>query len=145
MLESAAATVYPIDPPEQGIDPIAAQMRDIILRNAADGQPTMQDDLSHFSPRQVTDHFPIAKRLASAMIVRQLDDGRGFETREALLSRATGLWLGKLPDEMTIHATLRAHGLSNAEIADIWPELVARITAAFPVRHAQPFVPAGRH
>lgn len=139
------ATIHPIDVPEPGIDPIAAQMRDIILGKAADGQPTMQDDLSHFSPRQISDHFATAKRLASAMIVRQVDDGRGFETREALLTRATGYWLGKLPDEMTIHATLRAHGLTNAEIADIWPELVERITAAIPLRHAQPFVPAGRH
>ena len=143
-----AATIHPIDSldrPEPGIDPIAAQMRDIILGKAVDGQPTMEDDLGGFTLQQIKTHFPTARRLADKIIVRQVDDMSGFETREALLTRATGLWLGKLPDEMTIHATLRAHGLTNAEIADIWPDLVERITAAFPVRHAWPFVPAGQH
>lgn len=116
---------------ESGIHPIAAQMRDIILANAADGQPTMAEDLAPFASADITTHFPTAKALANKQIVRQLDDGRGFESRAQLLARATLLLLGKLPSETTLHATLRTHGLTNAEIAELWDDLIAATADAF--------------
>ena len=82
---------------EAGIHPIAVQMRDIILARAADGQPTMKEDLAPFTRADISIHFPAAKALANNQIVRQLDDGRGFESRAQLLTRAKLLLLGKLP------------------------------------------------
>ncbi len=129
MLESA--TIHPSQSAEPGIHPTVAAMRDIILAKAVDGEPTMEDDLAHFSLGDIKTHFPEARRLAQRQIVRQVDDSPNFESRAQLLMRATTLMLGKMPTEINMHATLRAHGIGNAEIADLWPDLLETTADAF--------------
>lgn len=129
MLASAAITR--LDSPEPGIHPTVAAIRDVILAKAVDGEPTMEDDLAHFSLGDIKQHFPEARRLAHQQIVRQVDDSPNFESRAQLLTRATTLMLGKMPTELNMHATLRAHGIGNAEIADLWPDLLETTADAF--------------
>lgn len=124
------ATVHHFDLVEPGIHPTAAKIRDIILSKAADGEPTMEDDLAHFSIAEIKAHFKDGKAAAHAMIVRQLDDERGFETRHQLLVRATTAVLKLLPDQSAIFAALRRMNLSEAEIVDLWPDLVPAATGA---------------
>jgi len=129
MFTSAPATASHLH--ELGIHPLAAQMRDIILAKAVDGQPTMAEDLGLFTSAEIAAHLPTAKTLANKQIVRQLDDGRGFESRAQLLTRVTLLLLAKMPNEITLHATLRAHSLTDAEIAELWDDLMATTADAF--------------
>lgn len=124
------ATVYEFEPIEPGIHPIAAKIRDIILAKAADGQPTTEDDLAHFSIAEIKAHFRDGKAAAHAMIVRQVDDDRGFETRHQLLTRATTAVLRMLPDHTSIFSALRRMNLTEAEIVDLWPDLVPAATGA---------------
>jgi hypothetical protein len=124
---------------EEGIHPIVAEIRDIILANAVDGNPTMEDHFAHLTLADIKNHFPAARALADKVIVRQLDDERGFETRAQLLARAAGVILGLMPSAGIMHDRLRAHGLTNNEIADLWPDLIATSAAAFERRHPQPF------
>ena len=123
---------------EPGIHPIAAEMRDIILGKAVDGEPTMEEDLAHFTLADIKAHFPTAKALANKQIVRQIDDTRGFESRAQLLTRATTLLLGLMPSDTAMHERLRAHGLSNAEVAELWPDLLETCTDAFKRRYPLP-------
>lgn len=119
-------------PDEPGIHPTVARMRDIILGKAADGEPTFKTDLVEFSDLDITQYFAAAKRLADKQVVRQVgDDNAGFESRHQLLTRAAGLTLGLMPSEAAIHDRLRANGLSNKEIADLWPDLLATAAQAF--------------
>ncbi len=124
---------------EEGIHPVVAEIRDIILGKAADGEPTMEDDLAHLSLGDIKAHFPAARALANKVIVREVDDGRGFESRAQLLARAAGVILGLMPDDARMHDRLRAHGLTNNEIADLWPDLIATSANAFERRHPKPF------
>jgi hypothetical protein len=125
---------------EEGIHPIVAEIRDIILAKAADGEPTMEDDLAHIALGDIKAHFAAARTLANQVIVRQVDDVRGgFESRAQLLARAAGVILGLMPSAGIMHDRLRAHGLTNNEIADLWPDLVATSADAFQRRHPQPF------
>jgi hypothetical protein len=125
---------------EEGIHPIVAEIRDIILAKAADGEPTMEDDLAHIALGDIKAHFAAARALASKVIVRQVDDVRGgFESRAQLLARAAGVILGLMPDAGNMHDRLRAHGLTNNEIADLWPDLIATSAEAFQRRHPYPF------
>lgn len=116
---------------EPGIHPIAAEIRDIILSKAADGEPAMEDDFAHLSIASVKAHFHAGRALAHAQVVRQVDDDRGFESRAQLLTRATRLLLNRMPTEAVMHETLRSHGVSNAEIADLWPDLLEALTTEF--------------
>lgn len=133
------ATVAAAPRNEEGIHPIVAEIRDIILGKAADGEPTMEDDLAHLSLGDIKTHFPAARALANKVIVREVDDGRGFESRAQLLARAAGVLLGLMPNAANMHDRLRAHGLTNSEIADLWPDLIATSAGAFQRRHPQPF------
>jgi hypothetical protein len=117
--------------PTGAVHPTVAAMRDIILGKAVDGEPTLEDDLANFTIAQIKTHFPVARALAHAQIVRQVDDSPNFESRAQLLIRATALLLGKMPTEITLHATLRSHGITNREIADLWPDLMASTANAF--------------
>ncbi|MGK2229181.1 hypothetical protein [Devosia sp.] len=125
MLDTAAL------PNSEGTHPVVATMRDIVLAKAVDGEPTLEEDLAHFTLAEIKTHFPTARKLAHAQIVRQVDDSPNFESRARLLVRATKLLLGKMPTEITLHATLRAHGIGNNEIADLWPDLMASTADAF--------------
>ena len=138
MLTSATVTSIHALSAEPGIHPVAAQMRDIILSKAVDGEPTMEEDLSHFTLAEIKTHFPQARTLAHRQIVRQVDDSRGFETRAQLLTRATTIVLGLMPDDAAMHNRLRANGLSNAEVAELWPDLLETSADAFKRSRATP-------
>lgn len=124
---------------EEGLHPIVAEMRDIILAKAVDGEPTLEDDLAHFAIRDIKAHFPAARDLAHKQIVRQLDDSPNFESRAQLLNRAATLLLGHMPNDALMHDTLRAHGITNNEIADLWPDLIATVADAFQRKHPLPY------
>ena len=124
---------------EQELHPTASKILDIILAKAVDGEPTMEDDLAEFTLADIKTHFPAARAAANKQIVRQVDDDRGFETRTQLLTRASLLLLGKMPHDAAMHDTLRAHGLSNNEIADLWPDLIATVADAFQRKHPLPY------
>lgn len=127
----ASATVTRLDSPEPGIHPTVAAIRDVILAKAVDGEPTFDSDLDEFSSADIATHFGAARRLAHQQIVRQVDDSPNFESRAQLLTRATTLMIGKMPTDLNMHATLRAHGIGNAEIADLWPDLLETTADAF--------------
>lgn len=132
MLTSTDHTTFsPHEPAEPGIHPTAARIRDVILSKAADGEPTTEDDLAQFTLGDIKTHFPAARAAADKQVVRQLDDDRGFETRTQLLSRATSAILRQLPDQAVIFATLRRLDLSEAEIIDIWDDVIPVTADAF--------------
>ena len=120
---------------EPNIDPVAAQMRDIILAKAADGEPTTEDDLAHFTLAQIKDHFPAARAAANKIVVREVGDGRGFESRAQLLNRATTALLRSFPEHAAIFACLRRQGLTESEILDIWPDVIPAAAMAFQRLH----------
>ncbi|WP_297105223.1 hypothetical protein [uncultured Devosia sp.] len=128
---SASDNVIPLDPAEPGIHPIAAKMRDIILGKAADGEPTTEDDLADFTIADIKTHFPAARAAANKIVVRQVDDPRGFETRQQLLSRATECLLRRMPGTESMRQALSAMGLHKGEIDDLWPDLMPTLADAF--------------
>lgn len=107
---------------------------DIILTNASNGQPTMEADLVDFTADEIKAHFPAARRLANKQVIRQVGDDPCYETREQLLVRAAGLTLGLMPAMPQVHERLRSHGLSNAQIADLLPDLLTRAAQSFVVK-----------
>lgn len=117
---------------EPGIHHVAAEMRDIILGKAADGLPTMDTDLEHFTVAEIKEHFPAARRAANAQLVRQVGDDPCYETRDQLLNRAKKLLFARMPTATEMHAVLRTHGIANSEIADLWPELMADLGEMLP-------------
>lgn len=126
-----SATIHEFEPAEPGIHPTAAKIRDIILSKAADGEPTTEDDLAHLTVAEIKTHFRAGRDAAHAQIVRQADDSdRGFETRHQLLTRATTAVLKLLPDQTSIFAALRRLNLTEAEIIDLWPDLIPSATGA---------------
>ncbi|HWV19499.1 MAG TPA: hypothetical protein VN036_00550 [Devosia sp.] len=127
----ASATVLAFDQPTPGIHPTASRMLDIILANAVDAQPTMEGDFAEFSREDIERHLPAARAAANKQVVRQLNDDRGFETHTQLLARCSTSLLRSLPNEAELHLTLRREGLSNAEITQLWPELIAVTAEAF--------------
>lgn len=131
MLQSASDNVIPLDPAEPGIHPTAARIRDIILAKAADGEPTTEDDLAEFTIAEIKTHFPAARTAANKIVVRQLDDDRGFETRSQLLTRATTCLLRRLPGAEAMRQSLADLGLHNGEIDDLWPDLLPTLADAF--------------
>lgn len=128
---SASAQVAYLDDAEPGIHPVAAKIRDIILSKAVDGQPAMEEDFAEIPLGAFKTHFNAGKAAAHRIVVRQVDDGRGFESRAQLLTRATLLIMGQMPTELNMHHRLRVHGLSNAEIADLWPDLLETVSDSF--------------
>lgn len=126
-----SATIHPFDPAEPGIHPKAAEIRDVILSKAVVGEPTTEDDLAHFSISDIKTHFKAAKDAANRVIVRQVDDDRGFETRHQLLARATTAVLRQLPDQTVIFAALRRINLTEAEIIDLWADVIPATAGAF--------------
>lgn len=126
-----SATILTFDPAEPGIHPTAAKMRDIILSNAADGQPTTEDHLATFTIAEIKTHFPAARTAADKIVVRQVDDPRGFETRSQLLTRATECVLRRMPDTENLRQALAAMGLHASEIDDLWPDLMPTVVDAF--------------
>lgn len=140
MLATATATaqVTPLFKPDRNqLHPIAERMLDVILANAADAHPTMEGDFAEFTQAEINDHFHAAKAAAMKLTVRQLDDGRGFETHSQLLQRLTASLLRKMPTEADLHLALRHQGLGNAEIAQLWPEVIAITADAFASLHGQ--------
>lgn len=131
MPDTASTNILDFAPAEPGIDPTAAKMRDIILANAADGQPTTEHHLADFTIAQIKTHFPAARQAADKIVVRQLDDDRGFETRAQLLSRATSALMRRMPNGIVLRQALSAMGLTTAEINDLWPDLVPTVADAF--------------
>ena len=111
--------------------PIASRMLDIILANAVDAQPSMEGDFAEFSKEDIARHFPEAKAHANRQVVRQLNDERGFETHAQLIARCATSLVRTLPNEAEMQLTLRREGLGNAEIAQLWPELIAVTADAF--------------
>lgn len=134
------AELSPVAEPElvePNIHPVAAQMRDIILAKSAEAEPTTEDDLAHYTLADIKAHFPAAREAANKIVVRQLDDGRGFESRAQLLSRATTALLRSLPEHAAIFGCLRRQGLSESEILDIWPDVIPAAAMAFQRLHAK--------
>lgn len=127
----ASATVLAFDAPTPGIHPIVSRMLDIILANAVDAQPSMEGDFAEFSREEIHQHFETAKALANKRVVRQLSDGRGFETHEQLITRCGFSLLRSMPSEAEMQLTLRREGLSSAEIAQLWPEIMALTADTF--------------
>jgi hypothetical protein len=116
---------------EPGIHPTAASIRDIILENAANGEPTTEDHLALFTLADIKNHFPAARAAADRIVVRQLDGDRGFETRTQLLTRATEGLLRHMPDRVALRLALSRMGLTSAEIDDLWPDIVPTLAEAF--------------
>lgn len=137
-MSSTSATILLFDRPTSGLHPVASRMLDIILANAVDAQPTMEGDFAEFSAEEIRVHFPTAKAEANKRVVREIDDGRGFETHEQLITRCSFSLLRTMPNEAQLQLTLRREGLSNAEIAHLWPEIVAMTGNAFAAGHAAP-------
>lgn len=131
MLHSATDNVIPLDPAEPGIHPTAARMRDIILANAADGQPTTEDHLARFTIAEIKTHFPSARAAADKIVVRQVEDPRGFETRSQLLTRATQCVMRRMPSTESMRQALQDLGLHANEIDDLWPDLMPTVADAF--------------
>lgn len=132
----ASATAHPVAPPTPSMHPIASRMLDIILANAVDAQPSMEGDFAEFSKEDIVRHFPVAKSHANRQVVRQLDDERGFETHAQLIERCALSLMRTLPNEAEMQLTLRREGLGNAEIAQLWPELIAVTADAFAAARA---------
>ena len=128
---SASDNVVQFDPAEPGIHPTAAKMRDIILGKAADGEPTTEDDLAEFTIGDIKTHFPAARAAANKIVVRQVDDPRGFETRQQLLTRATECLLRRMPSTVAMRQSLSDMGLHAGEIDDLWPDLMPTLADAF--------------
>lgn len=113
------------------INPTVQAMLDIILTNASSGVPTMATDLVDFTPEQIAVHFPAARKLANKQVVRQIDEDPCYETREQLLQRASRLALAHMPTEANLHEALRRDGITNAQIADIWSDVMVRAAQGF--------------
>lgn len=135
---ASSATVLAFDRPAPGIHPTVSRMLDIILANAVDAQPSMEGDFAEFTKQEIHLHLDDAKALANKRVVRELDDNRGFETHEQLITRCGFSILRTMPSEAEMQLTLRREGLTNAEIAHLWPEIVAMTGNAFAAGHASP-------
>lgn len=134
---SHTPTVTPLERAEPGIHPVAARMRDVILGNAAEGQPTTEDHLAEFTLAEIKAHFPAARQAADRIVVRQVEDGRGFETRSQLLSRATTCLLRRMPTDLDLRRALSTMGLHSSEIDDLWPELIPTLSDTFARLHGR--------
>lgn len=131
MLDTAPSNIVDFAPAEPDIHATAARIRDIILAKAADGEPTTEDDLAEFTLAEVKAHFPAARAAANRIVVRQVEDGRGFETRSQLLTRATARLLRQIPASEAMRQALADLGLHTAEIDDLWPDLLTTLADAF--------------
>jgi hypothetical protein len=107
---------------------VAELMSEIIIRLAKEGQPTSFPDLRNagFTAQQIGVHFPKAKAIADAVVIRQ--DAIGAE---ATYSRAERLEQAKAalnahvqPFAEDLLVDLNRRRFNDVEILELWPDLM---------------------
>lgn len=105
---------------------MAVVMRDL---NAEQDGCTTEALLGHFTPEEIDQHQAEARRLANKLFVR--NDEPTKPSREARLRKAITIVSGLMPDIGGITSSLRTIGFSNAELADLWTDLIAGAGGSF--------------
>lgn len=122
-----------LDPDPPAADPIhprALAMGEACHAIRAEKGVVLDTDLldEGFTRAEMVEHGSAARRYADARWLRDLLSAR--DDRQARLAQALRLCNGLLPEARRIHLQLRQAGFSNAEIADLWGDLIAGMQTA---------------
>ena len=127
----AAAPTPDFPPPPPPTGDVAEQMAALMLEREASHGGCFREDLlaAGFTLNQIESNQSRAVRLAVARQVRVTAPLRAFEERSTRIRRGAALVAGMLPGEAAIIAHLRQSGFSVAELADLYPEILAAAAA----------------
>lgn len=103
-----------------------------IMRERAEPGCTRDDLLDQgFSDGEIDRFEATARQMARWQSIRILDQAAPAsnpERDEKLIEMAGDICTGLMPSEAQVVARLRARGFQNADIARLWPRIVARLT-----------------